>query len=304
MADPEDYDSGMAHQGLGHAFFRPESSMRVKIGMCGYIDGSGTWHTIVDCSNNTANENSGYSSIDMDQLFEVKPSKQLWGPQCTETVTRSVFKVDTGTTFPTGIPAHAASSLEFTLNAEFGAVLLCKGYVTKQSYDLLDPFRDWARANAEQILKNVSDVRRHGFYVIGSTFSAPEAIVNAWRGRSQKKTLGFSCGVDEIGQLGTHIDIYGANDADGWVRYPPQGVNSAIYQVSRRNRIMVANISYCLPTDEDEHVVFFGGLKYDYHILTGWMRKVEIITSSQHAANLSEISLHSHTNSDNRTGTK
>lgn len=222
---PQQYNELMATHRFGYAFYDPESSLVVQPGVCGYIDGTGSWHSIVNVASNAATQKRGYGNIDRDHLFMPPASKRLWGPMLTETVSSSTSSIKAETPLPPGIPAQASAMAEFTLNSQFGAVLLCKGEVTKRWYDHADPFREWAKANAGKLLASFPSIREHGFYVITSTFAAKEVLINGWKNKSHKLHLGFSGGVEEVASISASTEIYGASRASGWVHTICQGMS-------------------------------------------------------------------------------
>jgi hypothetical protein len=215
---PQQYNASMKHYKLGYAFYEPESSLDVKPGACGYIDESGSWHRIVDVTNTVATQNAGYQSIDKTNLIKLRPSKRNWGPRFTETVDYKRMSIEAGASaLPAGIPAEASVLIEFSMDSDFGAVLMCKDEVTKQGYDHADPFRDWAKANAEKLLKQFSSLRKYGFYVVVTTFTAKDVFINGWTQQSHKVALGFKAGVTHVGEIAPATEFYGADSASGWV---------------------------------------------------------------------------------------
>lgn len=223
---PQQYNASMAYHRLGYAFYEPESSFDVKPGSCGYIDGSGSWNHIVDVVSTAATEKAGYSKINRANLIKRPVSTRLWGPKSTETVTSTSSNIEARTSVPAGIPAEASALVEFTLNSEFGAVLLCKGNVTKRGYYHTDPFRDWARANMAKLLETFPVIRKYGFYVATTTFTAKEVLINGWKNQSHKLALGFGGNFESVGQISASTQIYGADSASGWVQPVCKGISA------------------------------------------------------------------------------
>ncbi|KLU90665.1 hypothetical protein MAPG_10517 [Magnaporthiopsis poae ATCC 64411] len=244
---PQQYNSLMAYYNRGYAFFDPESSLIVKPGVCGYIDGSGSWHTLVNAASDAATKKANLGQIDRTNYYKPGPSTRIWGAMHTETVEMATVGVEAGAPLPAGIPAVASALAEFTLNSDIGAVLLIKGDVTKRTVETPDLFRTWARDNAEKLLVMSPSIREYGFYVVTSTYTAKDVYIKAWKNKSHKLNLGFSGGVDSVAEINANTEIYGASSASGW------------------------NHPVC--KDKEEKVVFFGGWKYQYHTLTNWMRQ-------------------------------
>ncbi|RDW58853.1 hypothetical protein BP6252_13329 [Coleophoma cylindrospora] len=242
---PQKYNDSMGYYRLGHAFLTPQSTTVVKLGCCGYIDDSGYWCPMVDIVNKAATTAGGYDVMDKSTLLKLPPSPVTWGPKMTETVKESRSSLTADAPVP-GIPVEASLKLEFSLHADFGAVLLCKGEVTRRAYAHADPFRAWAQANAARLLTKYPAIRQHGFYVVTNTHASKDVLVNSWENGSHMVTLGFGGGVDQSANISSSTEIYGATSAAGWVK-----------PVCKAN---------------EEMVVFFGGLKFEYRKLTGWMR--------------------------------
>ncbi|TRX92294.1 hypothetical protein FHL15_006909 [Xylaria flabelliformis] len=232
---PPTYHSLMAHHKYGYALYHPECSLVVKPGVCGYIDGEGGWHIMVDIlaidstpasstSENTESQDSNltgsnkrqYTSLDETNILK-REKKSLCGPILAETVELASSAIGAGTTLPPGIPAEASAVAEFTLNADLGAVLLTKGLVTKNSLNGLDPFREWAKANFGKLLAEFPVIRTYGFYIVTSTLKAKEVFIKSWQNKGHQLNVGFSGSVESIAQISASTQIYGASRADGWI---------------------------------------------------------------------------------------
>jgi hypothetical protein len=185
---PQQYNASMAYYKLGYAFHDPESSLEVKPGACGYILENGSFHPIVNIGNAKATNKAGYTAIDRTNLIKIRPDKRCWGPKFTETVNHTHTGITAGATpLPSSIPLEATGMVEFSLNSDFGAVLLCDGEVSRQGYDHAEPFRQWVRANAGKLLVTFpKKIRTHGFYVVLTTYTTQEALMKSWHSRSHK----------------------------------------------------------------------------------------------------------------------
>ncbi|KAI0444183.1 hypothetical protein F4803DRAFT_512294 [Xylaria telfairii] len=272
--NPQIYNSLMTYHRYGYALYHPEASLVLKPGVCGYIDGDGEWHTMVDilAINNDPPEDAGGAAgspqdagrvagspqdtagvtgsqnpqyVALNKTSILREKKSLCGPIITETVESTSFGIGAETTLPPGIPAEASAIAEFTLNSDFGALLLCKGLVTKNSFNGLDPFREWAKANFGKLLAEFPIIRTYGFYVVTSTWKAKEVFIKSWRKKGHKLSVGFSGGVESVAQISASTQIYGASRANGW--------NIPVWE------------------GDEESVVFFGGLQYSYRTRVGWM---------------------------------
>jgi hypothetical protein len=109
--------------------------------------------------------------------------------------------------------------VEFNLNSDFGAVLLCEGDVTRRGYDHAEPFRQWIRANASKLLATFpKEIRAHGLYVVLTTYTTQAALMNSWHSQSHKVTLGSKGTADPIGNSQASTEFYGADSANGWTK--------------------------------------------------------------------------------------
>jgi len=241
----------MQRHGLGYAFYEPASSLEVKPGASGYIDDSGTWHPLVDIMDNAAVRELGLEQIDAKTVIKMRSSSKRWGPKLAETVTYNKEQIKVGASgLPAGIPAEVSLLIHFELQSDFGAVLICASEVTLEGYHHLAPFRDWARKNAEKLLGAFPDILKTGFYIAVTTHSTTDVYINAWTNQSHSVTLGFKAGAIPTGEIAPETEWYRAESASGW--------NHPICQV-----------------DGEKKVVFLRGLKFEYHKLTGWLRRPE-----------------------------
>jgi hypothetical protein len=216
---PQRYSASMEHYKLGYAFYEPESSLAVTPGSCGYIDDSGSWHRIVDITDDIAVQKAGFQKMNKTYLIQLPPSKRFWGPKCTETVEDKGTTISAGVSgLPAGIPAGASFLIQFTLHSDFGAVLMCKDEVHKQGYEHADPFKDWAKANATKIAKALPSVRKYGFYIAIATHSAKEVFINGMMRQGRTVALGFKTKIEPHVELAAAAECYGADAASGWVK--------------------------------------------------------------------------------------
>jgi hypothetical protein len=215
---PQRYNESMTRYGYGYAFYEPESSLDVKPGACGYIERrSGTWHPMQDLTKPKALKKASFDVIEKQQLEKLRPSTMKWGPKYTETVTYTKTDLAVGASgLPAGIPVDAAVKIEFSLKSDFGAVLMCSSEVLKEGFNHLDPFRKWAKSNAERLLSAYPDIADVGFFIVATTHSAREIHINAWSNREEKVVLGFKAGVTPVGEIAPATEHYRAECASDW----------------------------------------------------------------------------------------
>jgi hypothetical protein len=126
----------------GYAFHDPESSLEVRPDTCGYILENDSFHPIVNIDSGKATRKADYTAVERANLIKLRPNKRRWGPKFTETVDHKHVGVTAGaTTLPSGIPVDVTGMVEFNLNSDFGAGLLCEGEITRQGYNHAEPFR-------------------------------------------------------------------------------------------------------------------------------------------------------------------
>lgn len=247
---PQQYNESMRKYDKGYAFFEPASSLDVKPGASGYIDTGGIWHPLVDIMDSDAVRSLDMTELDDSIVVPMRPKSMRWGPRYTQSVKYNRYQADVGANgLPAGIPAEAKLLIKFELGTDFGAVLMCDSEVKMEGYHHLAPFRDWARKNAEKLLAKFPDIYETGFFIAVSTYSTNEVYINSWSDKSQSVTLGFKLGAIPAGEIAPETEWYRAESASEWTRHICQ--------------------------DNEEKVIFFGGLKFEYHKLTGWLRNPE-----------------------------
>lgn len=275
MAPPKDipqrYSASMRHYRHGLAFYDPASSLMVQPGTCGYINENGDWSRIVDITDDVAIQNGGYKGIDMTHVIKPLPSRRYWGPKCTASVRHdNVMAKAGGSGLPVGVPVGASFALEFTLQSDFGAVLVCEGEVKKQGYEHADPFRAWARENATKIVKAFPCVRTLGFYIAITTYSAKDVFINTMMSQGQKVALGLTAKVDPGAKVTTAVGFYGLEATNGWLKPVCEGMHAPSFT---HDEFIVTEV----PPDDEEKVVFLAGLKFEFHKLSGYMRGVSFV---------------------------
>jgi hypothetical protein len=212
----ESYARSMTSHGYGHGFYEPESAEDVRPGLCGYIDDSGRFQTIVDLADKTAVAENGYSAI-------VTPDRMLttsrrWGPKESSSVKKRETRFEAGASGAiAGVPADASMLLTYSHSSDFGAVLLCPGDILNEGYRQKSPFRKWASENAKNILECCPDVKQHGLFVVTSTWLTTDVSTTAWRDPSKQINIGVKIGVPGIGKLGPSYEYYRAQSSGSWI---------------------------------------------------------------------------------------
>lgn len=87
----------------------------------------------------------------------------------------------------------------------------------QEGYKHKAPFREWAKVNAKKILQQYPDTKRHGFFVVTTTFSTKKASLNAWTNPENNVSIGFKADVVDVGEIAPSGEWYAAESASGWV---------------------------------------------------------------------------------------
>jgi hypothetical protein len=96
---------------------------------------------------------------------------------------------------------------------------MCPKLVTHDQVYHKEPFRTWATANAQTLLRKHPDVKKHGFYIVTSTFSTTEMSLNAWTNPERKISIGFRSTFVPVGEIAPSSEWYSAESASGWNHY-------------------------------------------------------------------------------------
>lgn len=248
----QDYANAMGFHGYGHAFYEPESAQVVRPGLCGYIDNSGIWQTIVDTTD--AGEVNGKGFSELGSVAKMRASKRYWGPKTSDSINIKLTEVKAGTSgLPAGIPADVSVLWTYSHSADFGAILLCPEEVALAGFSQKSPFREWARENAQLILKNAPDAKEHGIFIITSTYSTTEVFTTAWRNNQNIVEVGAKAVVEGIADVGVKMQYFRSEGAGSWIRadvkVAPLSLNNLLADDSQGGR---------------RNVVFFGGLYFKY----------------------------------------
>lgn len=229
------YAPSMTEHPYGHGFYEPELASVVRPGTCGYLNRLGQWQPIADLTN----------TDDLDEkklkypasLTRAPGRKHEWGPKCSNSVRQKKLGASVaGSGAAGGIPVEAAVTYEFWSLTSFGALLVCPNKVNQQGYYHEDPFRAWARDNAEGILKVCKDAKEYGFWVVTTTFSTDDVWINAWSSKETRVTMGFKTAVVEAGEVAPSGEFYRGDSASGWTHSEKEVGGSLFSLEYRTNR--------------------------------------------------------------------
>lgn len=126
------------------------------------------------------------------------------------------MEVDASTTLPPGILAEASAIAKFTLNSDFGTLMICKGTITNNFFNAWTPSEIGPKENFGKLLAKFPIIRTYAFYVVTSTWKAKQFFVKSWQDKRHKLNVGFSDGVESIAEISASTEIYRAGHRSGW----------------------------------------------------------------------------------------
>lgn len=225
----EDYMDAMKMWPYGQALYHATPTTDLAPNICGYIGPLGKWVPLIflDDTENLAHNGLTF----LENTVAQRPIKHEWGPKTSSSVACSNLGANAGaSTLPAGFPAEVNLVLEFQSSSEFGAVLHCPKSVIEEAYyqNQRHLFKNWAKQNAQKLLELWPEVKKHGFWVVMSTYSTTDVWLNAWRGREKQIHMGFSVDVAGLGKIGPSGEFYKGESGGGWTR------NTAEVNLGRR----------------------------------------------------------------------
>lgn len=212
-----EYPPSMKNHPYGHAFYEPELASVVRPASCGYLDDSGQWNPIADLNDEDDLKKADLKAPDYDKMAEKPVRHHQWGPKASNAVRSLKLSGKAAVSAAAlGIPASASAMYEFWSVANFGALLICPSKVAQKGYYHRDPFLQWAKTNAEAILKKRPEVKTQGFWVVTTTYSTDDIWVDVWKEKDQRVTLGFKVDVVGAGEIAPSGEFYRGQSASGW----------------------------------------------------------------------------------------
>jgi hypothetical protein len=211
------FAKSMIEHGYGHAFYDPQPTDEIQPGFCGWIDDNGIWKTIVNVTNDKDVEEKGYSKLS-ENIELMTPRDSHWGIKTSSSVTENEIEISaSASAIPAGIPLDITSLWNYSHSSDFGAVLICPQEVTWCGFVDKAPFRAWAKANAELLLRNKKDaLRQHGLFVVTATWSTTEAFTKYWINRTSTVKIGVKVEAPGVGGGGPKVSYHRASSAGSW----------------------------------------------------------------------------------------
>jgi hypothetical protein len=121
-----------------------------------------------------------------------------------------------------GIPASCSFWWEFEAKTDFGAVLICPHPLQKDGFYESPEWEKWAKRNARAIIKAKPQVKTHPLWIITTTYTTKQALINVWEDKDNKVSIGFSVGVDGIVDLSPSVSFARSSSGSNWRRIPPK----------------------------------------------------------------------------------
>ncbi|PVH86406.1 hypothetical protein DL98DRAFT_582971 [Cadophora sp. DSE1049] len=204
------YARSMQCHGYGHGFYEPESSDEVYPGLCGYIDESGRWQTVLDLADTTKTMEPGFTKLEIGP--RMAPSKRRWDPKTSSAVIEKKTHLEAGVSaLPTGIPVDASILWTYSHASDFRSI------------------PEMGFGNAKQILKAYPDVKKSGFFVVTSTWTTSSVSTTAWNNPSNQVEVGARVGVEGIGELGPSFEYFRTESSGSWVDADPERNNVVFF---------------------------------------------------------------------------
>lgn len=225
MGFAKSYRAAMECHDMGSALYEPPFASEIRPGTCGYLDKLGTWQPLFDLTDGMALQLAGMTEPENtgkrmpEKMVETGPDKPLLAQRM-----RSVqhdFSVDPPLE-AAGIPASCSMWWEFEAMADFGAVLICPHPLRKEGFYESTDWEDWARQNARAIIKHKKQVKEHPLWIVTTTYTTKQALINVWEDKDNKVSIGFSVGIDGIADLSPSVAFARSSSGSNWRRLPPK----------------------------------------------------------------------------------
>jgi hypothetical protein len=115
------------------------------------------------------------------------------------------------------MPANIGALVKYSTKKDFGAILLTRGSVIRNSVYHKEPYRSWFKTNASKILKKWPDIRDRGLWIVTETYTASECSINAWQDSSKELSVGFDASFVPVGEIAPTSPWHTATGETGWV---------------------------------------------------------------------------------------
>lgn len=210
------YRASMIPHRFGYALYEPVPFTSLRPGMLGYLDDYRRWHPILDLADAAAINAAGYTPIG--RLQRSDPDSRRWGPRVSSNVNATNIELGGEINAQSlGLPVGIAGAVQYSTNADFGAVLMCDDDVISEGYNFRNPFLDWLKKNSKNLLADYPDLKKHGVCATTWTYSASDIHINAWTNSATILTIGFVVDAEPVAQWNSEMSWVRSRSSSGWM---------------------------------------------------------------------------------------
>ncbi|KAF9554916.1 hypothetical protein CPC08DRAFT_151865 [Agrocybe pediades] len=216
----QQYSKIMKNHPFGVALYRPLSRSIFHPGACGYFDDFGKWNPIAHLESDVAILNKkGLAPVE-DEIEKAPVEDGIkWGPKTSSNVRAKKISLSAGVDSISGIPVGVSAAYSYSVDKDVGALLLTKAPIVHEHYYHTSPFKNWCRSNALSILKRWPEVKRHGLWIVTSTYTTQKCGINMWSSHGKSIEVGFSADIAGIGSIGPSTEWHRSRTDEGWGEY-------------------------------------------------------------------------------------
>ncbi|KDR73010.1 hypothetical protein GALMADRAFT_101440 [Galerina marginata CBS 339.88] len=241
------YAEIMKNHPFGLALYRPLPLSVFSPGSCGYFDDFGSWNPITHLENDVMLTKKGLEKVPEEDALDKAPVDNgiTWGPKTSANVKATKLELSAGIDpgLAIAIPVTVSAIYSYSVDADVGGILLTSSPVTHEHYYHSSPFKNWSKKNAQVILRRWPEVKKHGMWLVTSTYAAKKCAINMTVAKGRGFKVGFAAEAMGLGKLVPCGEWRRSHMDEGWGEYTTEG--------------------------DDKSVVFFGGLKFKYTQMIG-----------------------------------
>jgi len=130
---------------------------------------------------------------------------------------------------PAGIPTDIGALYEFETSEKFGAILMTKPPVTRESIYGSTTLRKWCRDNTATLLDKWPEIKTNGLIIVTSTYLTSRADINAWQDKSKKVSIGFKGTAVDVFEVAPSSEWYKASSDGGWIASTAENVGYPVH---------------------------------------------------------------------------
>lgn len=227
----------MRHHDLDYALYHPIPNAELRIGDCGYFDGSGHWNRIGNITEAGSLKRYGLQPTKPEDLDKAPTNNSIaWGPLTTKHVMSETCEVKAEVTYvsnivmstqlttilcraeATNIPLAAKVGIRYSSTSKYGGVLVALPPINREAYYLMRPFKDWVEKNirAPMDCQIWRDLKENGLWVITQTYATRKYTLTTWNNAEKSVYLGLNAELRGAGVLGSQAQWYEGRSVEGW----------------------------------------------------------------------------------------